>query len=919
MRRFALLPVAALLLAACVQVYAPPKEPAPARPQEAKAPETKDEKKEPFKPYEEVLKDTRPIEGYFKLHLKRDNTLFLEIRPDQLDKDFGMVMHYSRGLGDFNVHEGLRIVRSFDHYFESELLRFRRVGDHVYLIHRNPWFTADPESPMRVSVEENVGHSILAAFEIKSEHKETKNLVLDVTEFFVSDYADVGRWLKLVFGNKPVTFDKKRSYVGKVMGFPKNVEIDAELTFQASEPPPFGGEGVPDLRSLPVGVRYSLFALPDQPMRPRLADDRVGHFLTAIRDFSRDRKETSYVRYVNRWRLEKKDPSAEISEPVQPIVYYIDRTVPREYRKYVKEGIEAWNKGFEKAGFKNAIVAKEAPEDDTTWSAEDVRYSTVRWTAAHRMGYAIGPSQVDPRTGEILNADVLISSEFVRAWLFDWQQLAGPDDMLTRLHQALEWQRDLPPQAAQYVCLAQLGKAHQLGVQYALLVGLGVLPGGKEMPEEYLGDAIRDLVMHEVGHTLALRHNFKASSGIPYDRLNDTQFTKEHGLTLSVMDYAPVNVAPDPKKQGHYWSKEVGTYDVWAIQYAYAPIHQQGSDGPLATSGQVMETPEDELTGLRKIAAQAAEPLHAYGTDEDNWLGSFAVDPVTNAWDLGSDPIRYGADRVAVITRVWPNLERRLISEGEGYQRLRGAVQSLIFERLNALAPVTKAVGGLYFARDHKGDPNARLPFTPVPAARQREAVQLLVRHAFAEDAFRFDPELINKMAPSRWSHWGGITFPFPVPVDFPVHSYVALVQGALLGELLSGPRLVRILDNEVRTPKGSEPYTLGELFGTLTSAVWTELGEPPQRPRAVNSFRRNLQRMYLDRLVGLMVAPGAFTPEDARSLARMHLKQLAGRIDGALKTPGMDDMTRAHLEESRARIERALNAELSIDAQRGT
>jgi hypothetical protein len=869
-------------------------------PKPPKKEEKKEKKKERFKSWKEVLKDTKPIEGYFKFHLKRDHTLYLELRPDQLDKDFGLVMHYSRGIGDFNVIDGLPLS-------DSRLMRFRRVGDKIYLVHMNPRFTAEEDSPMRISLEDNVGHSIIADFKIESEHKETKSVLINMTKFLLSDYPDIARWLKFYYGKKPVTLDKNRSYVEKVMGFPKNVEIDVMLTFKASDFPVIGGAGISDYRSIPVGVRYSLFALPEKPMRPRIADDRVGHFLVAIKDFSRDQEETPYVRYVKRWRLEKKDPSAEISEPIKPIVFYIDKSVPREYRRYVKEGIEAWNKAFEKAGFRNAIIAKEAPEDDPNWNAEDIRYSTVRWSAAHRMGYAIGPSQADPRTGEILNADILISSEFVRSWMFDYQEMAAPDELIEKFMKARELQKELPPEISQYFCLAQIGKSHQLAIQYIFLAGLGVIDGGKPMPKEFLGDAIRDLVMHEVGHTLGLRHNFKASSGIPYERLHDTTFTRRHGVSLSVMDYGPVNIAVDPVKQGHYWNKEVGTYDIWAIQYAYAPVYKQTPDEPFKYSGELVKTPEEELVGLRKIARLATDPLHTYGTDEDNWLGPYAVDPLTNAWDLSSDPLQYARDRNAIVERVQPKLEERLIDEGEGYQRLRGAVSRLIFERFISLYPVTKMVGGLYFVRDHKGDPNGRPPFTPVPAEKQREAVKLLIDYAFDEDAFNFDPELLNKLAPNRWAHWG--VGWFTIPVDFPIHSYVLMVQSTLLGELLHPVRLGRMIDNEIRTPK-DKIYTMGELFETLTSAIWSEIME--RGPRSINSFRRNLQRAYIRQLVDLLL--GKFVPEDAKSIARFELQNLSNRMGQILKSDAkLDIYTRAHLAESKARIDRALEASLSI------
>ncbi len=903
-----LIPAATLVsLAGCVQVQAPA--PAPQTTARAAEDTTKKDEKGPFKPWDEVLKDTRAIQGFLTLHLKRDNTLYLEIRPDQVGKEFGMVMHYSRGIGDYNIHDGLYLD-------DTHLMRIERSGDHLYLVRVNPRFTADSASPMRASLDENVGHSIVAGFKIETEHSETKSVAVDVTSFFVSDYADVVRWIKLYYGNKSVSLDKGRSYVDRVRAFPRNVELDAALTFQASDFPVVGGEGVSDYRSIPLSIRYSLFALPDTPMQRRLADDRVGHFLDAQRDFSRDREEATFVRYITRWRLEKKDHAATVSEPVNPIVYYIDHSVPMEYRRYVREGIEAWNKAFEAAGYRNAVVARDAP-NDSTWSAEDIRYSTVRWTAAHRMGYAIGPSQTDPRTGEILNADILVSWSFVQGWLYEWQELSGPDELVRRYREAIRLQRELPTHMASRICYAQFGMQHQLGMQHAMLASLGIIDGGQPLPERYLGDAIRDLVMHEVGHTLGLRHNFKSSASTPNERLHDTTFTRQHGVTLSVMDYPPVNVAVDPKRQGHYWNPTVGDYDQWAIQYAYMPIYGHevgggGSSSGSSTDRAPVRTPEDELSVLRRLAARASEPLLAYGTDEDNWLGPFALDPQTSAWDLGSRPVDHARDRIAVIKRVQPNLEQRLIADGEGYQRLRGALTGLIFDRFLALLPVTKTVGGIATSRAHKGDPNAPLPFTPVPAATQRAAVELLVDELFSERSFEIEASFLNKLAPARWAHWG-LPF-FTVPLDYPIHGYVAVVQLALLDELISPPRLVRMIDNEVRVPPGSGVYRMSDLLGTLTRAIWSELEETPAEARAIDSFRRNLQRGFIFEYARLLHPATIGVPEDARSVARYELGRLSERIGRVLESrPSLDTMTLAHLSESKAQIDRLLEVSLTV------
>lgn len=906
-----------LFVSACTTVNLNPSDSEPR--QSAAADTTKQDGKEPFKEWAEAIKDTRAIEGLFTFHLKRDNTLYMELQAGQIGQDFGMVIHLSRGIPEFGLNDGLPTLT-----WDTQLMRFERSGDMVYLVHRNPRFTADASSPIRASLEENVGHSIVGAFKIQSIHKEKKSLLVDVTGFFVSDYANTATWLKMVYNNKPVVFDKEKSHIGTVQGFPKNVELDAELTFQASEPPNFEVTYVSDYRSIPVGIRYSLFALPETPMQPRYGDDRVGHFLTAVWDFSRDREHDPYLRYVNRWRLEKKDPAAEVSEPVQPIVFYIDRTVPKEYRMYVKEGIEAWNVAFEQAGFKNAIEVREAPENDSTWSAEDIRYSTVRWTTDPG-AWAIGPSQVDPRTGEILNADILVSSGFTRYRVDEYADIVAPDGMNRWFNGSQELLQRLPREWAQRLCLAGMGRMHQLRFQHIMLAGLGIIEGGKPIPEAYLGDAIRDLVMHEVGHTLGLRHNFKASSGIPVDRLQDKEFTGRHGTSLSVMDYAPVNIALDPSLQGHHYNVRVGTYDVWAIEYAYTPIYEQTSDGPLARTGTLVTTPEAESVGLKKIAGLVAEPLHTYGTDEDNWLGAYAVDPLTNAWELGSDPLTFARDRTSLVARVQPVLEQRLIAEGEGYQRLRGAFLTLLSERYSSLLPTIKMVGGLYTARDHKLDKGERVPFTPVPAARQRETVALLVEKAFAEDAFRFDPALLNRLAPNRYSHWG--TGYEVMPLDFPIHEYVSAVQGGLLELLLHPARLERMIDNGVRVPAGEEHYTPGELFQTLTAAIWSELGTGQTRVQTIHSFRRNLQRSYTDQLIRLLLnAPGWMRnestgpvpiepPEHARSLVRLELVELSQRIDQSIaNAPDRD--TRAHLIETKTRIDRALSADMVIQVK---
>ncbi len=901
-KQVALILAATFTLASCIRIV--DERPAPPTPAGAPtaAAAAKPDDKGPFKPWADVLKDTKPIDGFIKTHQKRDNTLYLELRPDQYDKDFGMVLHLSKGV--MGMWE-----QGAPQDWEARIMRFRRVGDQIQLMHRNPHYTANAGSPIRNAVDDNIGHAVVVAFKIESENKESKAVLIDATPFFVSDYPDLAGTLKFYYGNKPVMFEKDKSYVAKVASFPTNTEIDADLAYRGTDFPIFGGQALADPRFIPLRMRYSMFELPKTVMTPRLADDRVGHFLDGVWDYSKDRDETFMRRYVRRWRLEKKDPNAAVSDVVQPIVYYIDRTVPKEYRKYVKEGIEGWQKAFERAGYRNAIVAREVADNDSTWSAEDARYSTVRWTP-DPFAWAYGPSQTDPRSGEILNADVIVAAGFTTYYQNLHQEQVSADALMQMSGFGVVPQ--LAGMAARpmsrYACFNQVGKRAQMALQHTAMVAMGLLDADAPMPEEFLGDGLRDLIMHEIGHTLGLRHNFRGSSGIPYDKLNDKEFTRENGLTLSVMDYAAVNINKDPKQQGYYHNMEVGTYDVWAIKYAYAQVEreQMKSSG----AGELIATAESELPALHKIASEVARPLHTFGTDEDNWLGGYAVDPLTNAWELGSNPVRYGRDRVELIESIEPKLEKRMVASGKGYQRLRESVTGLLFERYSALYPATKLVAGLYVARDHKGDPNERLPFTPVSAAEQRAAVQLLVDKAFAPNAFDYDASLLNKLAPSRWADWSE---PWSPQVDFPLHPMVNSIQTALLRSLLDNAKMARMVENTARMPSGQDAYTIAEMFRTLNAATWSEIGNGA--PRNINSIRRNLQRSHIAEMTRILLnerspfAP-APAPEDARSLARFELTQLSDRLGRALSNgASLDATTRAHLLETKVRIDRALNA----------
>jgi hypothetical protein len=463
------------------------------------------------------------------------------------------------------------------------------------------------------------------------------------------------------------------------------------------------------------------------------------------------------------------------------------------------------------------------------------------------------------------------------------------------------------------------GLDRQGTVARALLAARGAIPGGGAAPREYIGQALKALVMHEVGHTLGLRHNFRGSAGITAEELSNRSHTGRHGLGVSVMDYAPPALALDPNRQGDFYSPTIGSYDKWAITYGYAEAGG-GTAAPRGGKGAGAEaagwTPDLEINALRAIASRAAEPGNLYASDEDAGFGAAGLDPTVSRYDMTNDPLRWARDRVTLIDRLFDSLESRVVAPGQGYGRLRSAFTDLLSDRWYALLVTTKYLGGATTARDHRGDPDARPAIVTVPAERQREALAFLAEAGFGEGAFRFRPQLLSRLAPERWMHWGAS----PAAqgrADFPLHEWALAQQGSLLNQLLEPVVLQRIRDAELRAAPGEETVGIPELFGTLTQTIWTELGiragSKPVTARTIGSVRRDLQRMHLNAMIGMVVNPAAGTPEDARGLARATLADLEGWVAHALgdDRASLDAYTRAHLADTHERISGALQAQM--------
>ena len=862
----------------------------------------------PWKSFSDVTKGAEIRHGIFTLYLKRDKA-YLALTPAQLDRDYLLVTQLSRGIGELGLDGGASI--------RSDLIRFRRAGDRIQLTVVNPRFAATPGTPMARTVDYSFGHSVAQSFPIATMHEDDGSILVDIAPFLLSDWADLGTFLQGVATQRKVTgtiaLDRERSSLDGIRLFPGNLEAEVRLTYQANRN--LGLEAVADYRWIPVGVHYSLLELPTTPMRPRYADERVGYFVSAIKDFSRDTAESFFVRYVNRWRLEKRDPGAAVSEPVKPIVYYIDRTVPTEWRPWVRAGILEWNRALEQAGFRNAIQVLDAPED-TLWSAEDARYSTIRWTATNRSVYAVGPSNVDPRTGEILNADVLVSAAWIQAWRGEAGEYVAPDVAVRSVF--LEDSATAGPNGETRLCSLAEGMRRQGTLTRALLATGGAGPDGRTVTRNYIGQALKALIMHEVGHTLGLRHNFRGSAGATKAQLSDRSFTQANGLGVSVMDYSPPALSVDPRKQGDYHASTIGSYDRWAIRYGYAalgPRQLAAANGKGSASVAPLWTPDAEINALRSVAREAADPTHLYGTDEDAGFGGLGLDPTVSRYDQTSDPLEWARDRVTLINGLFDSLDTRMVAPGESYARLRTAFSDLLNDRWYAILVTTKYLGGATTARDHRGDPSGRPALTTIPAARQREALAFITDAGFGEQAYRFRPDLLNQLGPDRWRHWGS-TPGADGRIDFPVHTWALAQQASLLGQLLDPAVLARIRDAELRSPANEPTVAIPELFATLTRAIWSEAAYSATGKAAVpgniTSVRRDLQRLYLNSLIRMIVSPLPETPEDARTLARATLADLGGELDRAVaRQVQLDPYTRAHLADSKERISQALNAQM--------
>jgi hypothetical protein len=864
-----------------------------------------DKKKDELPPFDEVMEDHKQVsdDGSFMelWYNKKDDHLFVVIPAKLLNQNFLMASSISGG------------PRFAGWQWGHGLVQWREIGDKLALIRPEVRFAEKKDNPINDVIERTYTDSIVLALPIKT--KRGGDVVIDGDKFFKKDNAR----LSMAFGG---SMDSSLSkYTAKPKAFPSNVEISVDAAMMNGQS---GGTM--------ARVHYSMSEIPKTDYKPREADPRIGYFMTAIKDWTKGHQDkTLFKRYIHRWNLQKADPSADLSDVKEPIVFYIEKTVPVKFRRYVREGIEEWNKAFEKAGLYNAIVARQQTDDNEfkDLDPEDVRYNFFRWIVSGR-AFAMGPSRANPLTGEILDADIIFDDALVRSMAGQYARLSakGPattlDPLTTKFLERhpewdftpaydrlapglngvsgvdLEWEPEVMrvfEQQGDKMCTCALGMTHELAFGSAMLEGVG----HPEFSDEFLGQILKFIVSHEVGHTLGLRHNFKASSWKSIDQILGST-DPNTPLCGSVMDYIAPLYPDKPTKDTIYVSPTIGPYDYWAIEYGYRIPTGKGEDD------------KNEEDMLKNIASRSADPSLTYGTDED----SGGVDPLIATWENTADPVAFAEHRFEIIQKLQSNISDWAVEDGESYNELRKSFDMLLFEMNRATGTAGRVVGGQYLTRDFKGSPDARPPITIVPAAEQRKAIKFLNENVFSDKAFEFDPELLNHLAAGRWGHWDSDAY--DGQIEYPIHDRIAAIQSWALFELMSPFKMGRMYDAELKVVEGQDALTVPELLNSVTDSVWTELAAAPTgtyttRKPYISSTRRNLQRRHLQNLTNLVLdRPGRMVPADVNAVARLTLRDLSEKIDKRLaRGTNLDSFTQAHLTDAKAQIDKALAAEYRL------
>ncbi len=870
-------------------------------------------------PFAEVTRDAKRAAGYLPVWTRDDKT-WLEIPAALLDQPMFFGSSVSGGIGVLPFVPGLT--------GREHVVVLRRVGNTVQLLAKNQLARAPAGTPLAMAVTESYSDSLLGAAPLAAApHLQNKALLVDAQLLLGGDIAGSQSMLEASF-RLPYALDRSNSSIDRVRSLPTGLSITLRQhfavprlpsapVFTPGAPPPNLAAlpnppgTVPDARSLFLGQTLNFAPLPAQPMKTHQADERVGYFTSSFTNFGDDKQEGIRTHFIKRWRLEKKDPGAALSDPKEPIRVVLDRNIPEKWRAPLREAALEWNKAFERAGFRNALMVEQQGADADWSTLEGTRLLAVRWFAQQGPGStAVGPSQSDPRTGEILRGAAIIDENRVR--VFRSRATEGvPRWADTATAQATEPTAFAQPFAQPFAQLAGQPFApcthaedtmDEARFGFDLLVERGLLDPDSPEAERYIADALKNVTMHEIGHVLGLRHNFRASVALTPSQLRDRSYTQANGLSASVMEYNAQNLPLAGEPASDYNMTTLGAYDYWAIEWGYREFADAAA----------------EASGLQALAARSErEPALAYSTDED--LAN--NDPLVNQRDMSNDPLAFARRQVLLARELLDRITGRPLGPNEDLTVYRRAVGRVLGTLGTSLPFAAKYVGGVYTARAKAG---ANQPLVvPVPAAQQRAALDLLVAELFSSAAFKFDPRVMSRLGIDQFERFGPNR---QAGVDFSLPTAVLTLQRGALDTLMSDSLAGRLADAESKVTDARQLLNYAEVQERLSQAVWSELdgstagkgakgnkgnkgdsGEPSD----IDSLRRNLQREHLRRLATGLVRPAPATAADVRAVHRQAALALQARLAAAVASKRGTSLVRAHLEDSLSTLNEALKASL--------
>ena len=772
----------------------------------------KEKKPKKEKTYEEIItKDAITDDGLFKVHKVKDK-YYYEIADSLLGRDMLMVTRIVKMATELPLNR---------HKMSEQVLKWEKFDNNIFLKQASYSKFANDSLPISIAVSNSNFEPIISSFKIAVENKENNSHVIDVTSLYKSDIKIFGFPQSSRKGYKITSLDSKLSFIESIRSFPLNIETKHIKTYKSSN----SRNG-----QISMVLNNSMILLPKEPMKRRYFDQRVGWFTSAQTDYGIDNQEAETVRYLDRWRLEIKDEdidkfkNGELVEPKKPIVYYLDPATPEKWRKYLKDGIEDWNVAFEAAGFKNAVIVKYPPtkEEDPDWSPEDVRFSTVRYLASPSLN-ANGPHVSDPRSGEIIESDINWYHnvmKLLRNWYFVQTAAVNPDS------------RDV------------------------------------EFKNEVMGELIRFVSSHEFGHTIGLPHNMGSSSAYPVDSLRSATFTKKHGTSPSIMDYARFNYVAQPGDEGvalmpSQWNTpNVGVYDIYSVKWGYKPI--------------LDVSVEEEKSILKSWIMEKANDLKYR-------FGSAGIDPSSQTEDLGDDAVKASEYGIANLKRIMPKLMKWTTKDGETYSELGYMYGQVLGQFGRYMGHVSNNIGGIY--QYYKTSDQDGAVYTHVKKSRQQNCMNFLHSQLFETPKWMINKEILNKI------EFAGIT------------NRIRSTQSRTLNSLLDFGKMARLIENEAIN--GKNAYSLIEMMTDLRKGIFNEV----YKNKTIDVYRRNLQLAYLDRISYLMSNEQGSTPSwarnyvtsvkvsqsDIRTVAANQLIEL--RKDLKKHKNKSDKMTKMHLE----------------------